>query len=548
MLASLFTAPLFRLQPRLLFPAILALGILTSSAPSVVSQVPDFPYSTAADHGCRPCYDTVRVLFFQKVFDLSRLLPEWNPVVDWDHVEAVEGVVVPASDHYYGTHVSQEDFSAYHFTHDFGFNVLPDSAYQRVLARRVYTGHEIDHPHEGPDTVIDRSIHVEWESGLGIGSKDNPCAEANRRGESCGFFSAGHARGDIIWNWPTIGDWVHCEGTWVWDRGHPPAYTELHPLRLVATRRAMGAYIPQFPGSTDSLFATEIDVFASGDGGALNHNRPGMQPFVHRVHMSDRDYAFQVYPVVPRPSPRASLRWRVQVRPGDSFAGPFQVVAAGTHLSLEIPWKGQADTAVLARTVYCWWEEEGSLPQPEFHCYEVKFESLHFNQRKDISSRPEKVIWLEAGGQYLCLNDLVQGDDILRDGEARTFRRDWKIGRSLRVYARPGDSFRVHVGGWESDGLSRAFGHLLDPQLPCTRATKKAFHRHLWPATPFSFHGCLDDLIGEVHDIIQVDKLGDFQEYEAMSFGGESELEQCPGANTEQNDVFRVRYAIRRVW
>lgn len=527
--------------------------LLLSLPLGLVGQVPDFPLSTTSDHGCKPCYDTVSVLMFKRVFDLSPLLPEWNPVVDWGHVDAVEGVVVPASDHYYGNHVSQEDFSGYHYTHDFGFNVMPDSAYRRVLARRVYTGHEIHHPSDRPDTVLDRSIHVEWESGLAAGNDGNTCAEANRRGESCGFFSAGHQRRDVIWNWPSIGDWVHCEGTWVWDRGHPPAYTELHPLRLVATRRAMGAYIPRYEGARDSILATRIDVFASGDGGALMNDRPDAREFVHRSHMGSRDYTFRVRPVEPRPTPDAVLRWRSTIRPGDDFPGQFQIQVEESSLSFRIQWKGRPDTAVVARTVYCWWE----TPSPgadgfrevatPFQVYEVRFESMYFNQRKDITSHPERVIWLEAGGQYLCLNEFVDGEDILRDGMAKSFRRDWEIGLSLIVYARPGQSFRVHAGGWESDGISRAFGLLMDPMMPCTKATKQAFHKHLWPATPFGLHGCLDDLIGEVHDVHEVDKLGAYQEYEAISFGGENELEQCPGANTVQNDVFRLRYSIRRI-
>lgn len=527
--------------------------LLLSMPLGIVAQVPDFPLSTGSDRGCRPCYDTVRVLMLKRVFDLSLLLPEWNPVVDWDHVDAVEGIVVPASDHYYGNHVSQEDFSAYHYTHDFGFNVRPDSAYRRVLARRVYTGHEINHPSDHPDTLLDRSIHVEWESGLVAGNDGNVCAEANRRGESCGFFSAGHRRRDIIWNWPSIGDWVHCEGTWVWDRGHPPAYTELHPLRLVATRRAMGAKIPRYEGAPDSILATRIDVFASGDGGALMNDRPNTQDFVHKSRMGSRDYAFTVRPVEPRPSPEAVLRWRSTLRPGDNFPGQFHVQVEGSSLRISIPWKGQPDTAVVARTIYCWWENptpgiDGfrEVAQP-YQAFEVRFQSMYFNQRKDVTSRPERVVWLEAGGQYLCLNEFVDGENILTDGMAKSFHREWEIGLSLIVYARPGQSFRVHAGGWESDGISRAFGQLMDPMMPCTKATKRAFHKHLWPATPFSLHGCLDDLIGEVHDIHEVDKLGDFQEYEAISFGGENELEQCPGANTVQNDVFRLRYSIRRI-
>src|SRR6266566_7327196 len=46
-----------------------------------------------------------------------------------------------------------------------------------------------------------------------------------------------HQRREVIWNWPTLSDRVHVEGLWIWDRGHPPADTEIHSPRLVAIQR-----------------------------------------------------------------------------------------------------------------------------------------------------------------------------------------------------------------------------------------------------------------------------------------------------------------------
>ncbi len=537
----------------------LGMLLLLAQPMTIIAQpisVPRFPLSNTADAGCHNCYDTIKVLFIQKIYDISLLLPEWRPVVDWGYSAAAEGLVVPYDSFYTGTHVSQEDFSAYHYTHDFGFNIRPDSTYRHLLARRIFTGHEIEHPVGHPDTLIDNNLHVEWESGLAIDAADNPCAEANRRGESCGFFSAGHKRRDIIWNWPSMGDWVHCEGTWIWDRGHPPARTELHPLRLCATRRAMRALVPRTPGGTDSVTAIQIDLFASGDGGALSSNRAELPAYGHKIRMSSRDYRFEV-PIDLFPAKATlgaaegrdpQLRYRMETRSGDTFWGSIQVEVLAKSVRITIPWTQQADEAVVARTIYCWWDVAGDASiLPVAQGYEVHFEKIHFTQRKDVLSRPEKIIWLEAGGQYICLNEFVKGDDIFRDGMARSYRRDWPIDLSLKVYAMPGQTFRVHVGGWESDGISRAYGDLLDPEMPCTKETKKAIHKHLWPATPFGLHGCLDDLIGEVHDFHAVDTLPAFLQVMSKSYGRENELEPCPGANIEQNDVFSVWYSIRRI-
>jgi hypothetical protein len=538
------------------FWGISLLFLLQQQIHAQTPAIPSFPFSNTADEGCRSCYDTVKFLMVQRIFDLSLLLPEWKPVVDWAHVEAVEGIVVPYNEEYTGTHVSQEDFSAYHYTHDFGFNVRPDSAFRRLLARRIYTGFEVEHPTGHIDTAIDDNIHVEWESGLGIDSQDNPCAEANRRGESCGFFSAGHQRGEVIWNWPSMGDWVHCEGTWIWDRGHPPARTELHPLRFCATKRAMLSKIPITPQSTDSVLATRVDLFASGDGGALHNNRASRPSYGHATQMSQQDYVFDLPLDMPKLSqdvtrpmtPIPLLKYRFETQRGDTYTGEAKIVEQENGLRITIPWKGLADDLVFARTLYCWWEnEDRKAVIPEAQAIDIHFDKIHFKQRKDVTSRPEKVLWIEAGGQYYCLNEFVKGENIFRDGEAKTYRRDWKIDKTLRVYAPAGSVFRVHVGGWENDGISRMYGDLMDPEMPCTKATKKAFHKHLWAATPFGLHGCLDDLIGEVHDFHAVDTLPEMLEIEVKSYGRDNELEQCPGANIEQNGVFTLWYSIRKV-
>jgi hypothetical protein len=104
-----------------------------------------------------------------------------------------------------------------------------------------------------------------------MNNRINPHRPENEKGNSAGFFSAGHERGDVFWNFPTIGDWVHVEGHYVWDRGHPPAEAEIHPPRFLAVKRNLPEQI--MIGDSSLKFATRIDIFASGDGGALMNNR-----------------------------------------------------------------------------------------------------------------------------------------------------------------------------------------------------------------------------------------------------------------------------------
>lgn len=511
-----------------------------------------FPLSSWSNIDCPPCKDTVRVAFIKKVYDISLLLPEWKPVVDHDHVAVLEGIVKPHAPDYISCHVSQMDFSAYHYTHDFGFDVEPiptdDHRNTRYLGQRCYTGQEEDY-HGPVDTVLQKTMHVEWESGLAASNKGNPCAEANRRGESCGFFSAGHQRRDIIWNWPTIGDWVHLEGQWIWDRGHPPARTEIHPIRFCAIRRNLPEYIATTEGGTDSVYATRLDIFGSGDGGALFNNRPQQPDFVHAVKMGDKDYAFTVESVLPKPGRKPRLRWREVIRPGDNYTGAVDYGDRDEgKLAVDIPWKSAPHDQVFARTIYFWWERDDGRPADyAISTYRITFEGLRIRQRKEFSSRSEYRIFMEAGGRWLFLNEFTDKDDVLKSGYGRTFKKRFKFEHSIIVHVPADKQFRVHVGGWEADGIDRVFGNLIDQNSPCTRVTKKKLHKHLYPATPFALHGCLDDLMGEVHDFHRPADIGDFAEFESSSQGPDKKWDQCPGVRPNQDDVFRIKYRIEKI-
>src|SRR5207253_1995434 len=95
---------------------------------------------------------------------------------------------------------------------------------------------------------------------------------------------------------------------WIWDRGHPPAVTEIHPPRMVATQRKLPAMLEQAGPGNGFVLATRDDVFASGDGGALNNNR-GLKPFVRQVRMSEKNYTFKITHPLPPTSPSAQLAW-----------------------------------------------------------------------------------------------------------------------------------------------------------------------------------------------------------------------------------------------
>lgn len=525
------------------------MAVLFAYGPWLWGQVlaPVQPFSSEADADCRPCMDTVRMVVARKVFDIGRLLPEWKPVVHWDSVTVFEGRVVPHSEAHSSCHVSPLDFSGYHLTHDLSFDAVPDPAFRHLMARRIYP-----RPDGGHDTLLQTAIHAEWESGIAASNDGNPAAPANRRGDGYGFLCVGHRRGERLWNLPTIGDWVHLEGAWIWDRGHPPARTEIHPLRFMSITRRLPALVPAGAGRSDSVFATRCDVFASGDGGALWNNLPDQPDFVRRVRMSGRRYEFLIRPVLPPPAPGARLRWRMEARPGDSYAEAIDIqprleADGQVLLAFRVDWRGP-ETAVLARSVYCWWEGQDGQPlAPAVHTYEISFDEIDILRRKEGPTRSEWRFFIEAGGEWLFLNEFLAGEDIFRAGWAHSYRGKWPIGQRIRVHVPAGVAFRVFAGGWEADGMDKVFGHVLNPEAPCTDATRKGLRQHLWPATPFGFKGCLDDVLGIADDFPTPESLGEGGTYEVLSDGHPEKYDACPGSHQSPVGAFSLKYSVRRI-
>ena len=512
------------------------------------------PLSTEANREFFPCPDTVKFLFFKKSVDLDLMLPSWHPVIDYDEITELEGTVIPKpGSKHIDTHVSPSDFPLHHYTHDVSFNVRPDSTadnrYTNLLANRVVKRKKIGK--DSYDTVLMKYVHVEWECGLGANNKINPCTPFNVKGNSCGFYSAGHERGDIIWNWPTLGDWVHVEGLWLWDRGHPPAHTEIHPARLVAVRRNLPARIkkPEVPELSEEqyTYATRIDIFASGDGGALNNNRIGVPDFVRKVKMSGKDYFFKVEHILPSPSANSELKFMAIKQKGDNYPRTIDIQTHPGFVTLSIPWKTIPDTVVFARTVYVYWDEGNGVPDNFIiNDYKVILESIQFRKKKECFGKSELNVFLEAGGDWLFFNEFIDVENILDQGLGSARKKKWNINRNFVVHLPENKSFRVHAGGWEGDGINEVMGLLMNQYSPCDKATKKWVKKNLSVASPFVFKGCLDDHIGEVHAMHSAGEIGEQQEYAKYS-DGRKEIDFCPCNNGKQEKIFRLKYRIQKI-
>lgn len=507
-------------------------------------------FSTEADEGYYPCWDTMKVYMFKNVIDLRLILPAWRPVLNHDSVSILEGQIMPIPGHEgykFGVpHVSFEDLPLYHYTHDFSFNVFPDEGYRNLLSRYIKISKDED-GNEVKDTVVRDWVHCEWESGLAAGNRGNKHKDACEVGGTAGFATAGHERYDIIWNWPTAGDWVHVEGLWIWDRGHPPAKTEIHPMRFMATRRNLPDKIRSERG--DSVFATRVDLYANGDGSAF-YNNQDTGAWAHPVKMSSKDYSFNVKQTLPRPSENSNLKYKLLTQKGNSYTGTIRVETSDSGTAnVFIPWKsaGFADTLTLGQTLYLYWDEgNGTHADYPIKTYSVDFKSFKVRRLSEpVLGRAELRVFMEVGGQYIFFNEFATNQkNVLNKGIGKTYRRKWKINNSFTVHLPEDREFRVYVGGWEADGAEKIMGHIIDQYSDCTSDLKNRINDLMLDPSPMGYNGCEDDNFGEAimfHSVSTINQNSSF----LIKGDGKPYRENCPFGKHNPVDFHRLEYSVR---
>lgn len=505
--------------------------------------------------GIYQCLDTMKVYGFKHVADISLILPSWRPVVNHDTVVVLEGQVMPIEGHEgyaFGVpHVSFEDLPLYHYTHDFSFNVFPDEGYRNLFSRHIRISKD-SLGNERRDTIVRDWVHCEWESGLGAGNRRNKYADICRKGGSAGFATAGHERYDVIWNWPTAGDWVHAEGLWIWDRGHPPARTEIHPIRFLATRRNLPDKILSERG--DSVFATRIDIYANGDGSAF-YNNQDTGSWARPVNMASKDYTFNVLQTLPKPSGTAELKYLIIDQKGNSFKPQIAISVfqseGGAGASVTVPWStaNAPSTSVLGKTLYLYWDEGRGVPDDYIiNTYTVTLEKLKIRRLSEIFflTPAELRMFADVGGQYIFLNEFVSHtNDILRSGLGKTIKRNWKINKPFQIHVPQDRKFRIYVGGWEADGVDKVMGCIIDQNAECTTELKNRINDLMLDPTPVGYGGCEDDNMGEsiiYHSNTDLTSKTHF----TISSDGKPYKENCPLGHRTPVDFHRLEYSIDR--
>lgn len=516
---------------------------------SLAQPLTSHPYSTQAEIGYTECRDTISLLRWQRDYDIGLILPSWLPIIDKNYVAVLEGkVAYNLADGSHSAHVSHEDLPFYHYSHDMDFDVIPDPTDDHRFTN--YLPYLVYQKKDGNDTVLDQHVHVEWECGLGMVNRVNPLRSDNDYGKSGGFFSAGHELGDILWNWPTMNDWVHVEGNYIWDRGHPPAEAEIHPARFVLTKRQLPEQI--MIGDSSLKFATRVDVFASGDGGALTNNRYNAPDFVQRVNMSAKDYTVHFTISLPRPSPNAHLRYTTAKRKGDNFSAEeiIEINDDSSEVTFTVPWKSRNanDLEIYARSFFFFWDEGRGIAQEQgVDIYKVKLDNLRFRYMNDKLSKAEVRLFANVGSHWIFLNDFFpKRNKILSKGLGKTRKKKWTLNNEFTVYVPRGKSFRVYMSGWEVDGVDLLSGELLDPNSGCNRKTKNFIKNRIFSISNMLFKGCMDDEYGEISKLHGFDNLGRIDHFTNSPNEGFND-DPCPFSKYPLKDRYFLSYTIEKV-
>jgi polyhydroxyalkanoate synthesis regulator phasin len=400
-------------------------------------------------------------------------------------------------------------------------------------------------------------------------------------------------RREPIWNWPTVGDHVHVEGFWIFDRGHPPASSEIHPPRLVAIQRQLPAIFGPSNSLDRFVLATKTDVYASGDGGALDNNRSGAPSFVRRVPINEKDYTFRIAHKVPPPSSSARLNAAFVLHDGDNFPGNPTITQdretrpdGSVHLlpsvTVTIPWNTLAapDTALFARTFYVWWSTGDSTAdltvnhgaQADYHprLFKVTPDYVIMNSGANDMLEPgigqgdmELRMFVEVGGTWLSVNEMASDDvdNILQDGlgDAGDDTTDGTIidrrgggvaPWQFTLVLPPGGNLRVHADGWEADGINGVFGHLIDPNAACDCTFEDEFNNLFGVGTYLS--GGRDDPLGEVNHILSCQNADTELGATHTAFlrdqsGGGVWNDDITGDNVDQNRVFQFQFNVQEL-
>ncbi|PAZ10584.1 hypothetical protein CLM62_39995 [Streptomyces sp. SA15] len=326
--------------------------------------------------------------------------------------EAVEGKVLLSK-------VTSEDWPFSHNSHDWIWYMAIDAPYYH---RMVSNGNEkiVDLVRDHRYTDRPRAMEMEWETA---------------------YFPMTY--------FPTKGDRAWMMGRHVFDCGHRPYRTEIHPPKAVAFTRAE----PRITvGRDQAPSLTNVTRFwAHGRGGYYN------------APVANRDYEFDI-PLPPRPSPTARPIAFTPHREG-TMAGRGRPVLTPTpadnptrvHVRIPMNAGRTAPSHTYGATIVTGWRE--TQLTRGYRKLRVTFDSIRVLRDHDPIASGEWELYLQAGPRWLRPN--AASSRALRDVDnGQTVQLP---NMTAEFFVPDNGSLHLQSSGWESDWIDGKFGVKRDP-------------------------------------------------------------------------------------
>lgn len=338
--------------------------------------------------------------------------PHWATVNDETPV-VVEGIV----DY---SRVTHEDYPFDHITHDSNFGVKVDPTYQPLVQK-------------GPGNE-QGEMEMEWET----------------KGFPSDF-------------WPEPGDRVWMMGRYVFDCGHNPLKTEIHPPQAVAFTRPNQIMIIQ----NSPYKFSKTYVYIHGRGG------------YYSTPVGGKDYTFDI-PLPPRPSNNAFPYAIALNSPYGNIRPLLTPVTTGdsTKIQVVFPLSNVAPSPdnKFGAIIGTGWVGPG-LSQ-KFHRLSVTFDNIKINNYHDPPECKETLlfhiscsgwkIWASVNGVW---TDLLGGDISNLKSSSTHQVNPFGISKRIVVDVPDDASLKIQTTGWDSDAIDNHFGESIGScSLTCLQA------------------------------------------------------------------------------
>ena len=401
--------------------------------------------------------------------------------------------------------VAYNDNTANHDAHDHGTDIKVDPQYLNLLSN--VNGPNNEDSTDGIDSLCDPAkIELEWEIGT----------FPNEHGATV------QQRTFPKWAWPSVGDRVWTNGSWIFDCGHAKKvclrrdpdfhiclderayfHSEIHPPRAIASMRNQAATLPLSGTTPVPVTATDLyihgragmvgDVLQCGMPVVLGGGSCSTSAYPHRGFPINEDFEFDICLPV-RPTADARLDWVIAAGPANSVPMSVEPVIrrrdaplpecanagapmdGATSLHVLIPLGGQnvSPDEVYARRITAGWIVP---PQPTLQHLNVTVDRIDLHDSKDEDELLNPFCGEDGELSFFWATlDRAPSDEWIRladyapvDANGKSVLNDYGpslLGHSFvdlpgaawDFYVRQGQSLNLRARGFEQDCYDQFFG------------------------------------------------------------------------------------------